>query len=135
MSNENNKIIIWRSISFGDIQQAGYNIEVSTDDLDPEKCKITSITKNGERISRRDLNEALVILGLKNNQHLHVEPETEHRTLGGSRYTGHRFTGEERSDEDWIKSGYASEEAYLATSKFGASMVQQAMRMQKGGDR
>lgn len=124
--------VVYRSLSFYDLERAGFKISVTKSTDDSEIYQIRSVSKGGTNINLRDFYKALYTLGIKNNHHLHVEPETEHVTLEGKRYSGHRVSGEERSDGEWIKSGFASEEAYLSNSKY-SDMVQHGMRMQRGG--
>ena len=125
--------IVYRSISFTDLYEAGYKISVVWDDI-LETLRVADIFKDGKQLTKKDLSEALHYLGLKDNKHLTLKGRCQHVRLNGKKTMNYRFIGEERSDSKWIKSGFASEEANLNSSKMGG-MLHDGMQMQRGGDR
>ena len=58
-----------------------------------------------------DLKSVLFDLGMDTNQHFELQPVTQHRNRLGKVVTCARYTGEERSDPEYLKSGMASREA------------------------
>ncbi len=134
------KNVVYRSISFSDLHKAGYQIEVEQKESvilngeEQERFQVTKVTKSGKPITNRQLMDALRFLGLKLNQYLHIVSIQEHVALDGKRTTCHRFLGEERSDTEWVKSGYASDEAFMSSSKY-EDMGAYAHKLANGGDR
>jgi hypothetical protein len=60
--------------------------------------------------SPQELQGVLYDLGMEVSQN-YERQVVEHRNRFGNLITGSRFVGAERIDDEWIKSGYASEEA------------------------
>lgn len=123
--------IVYRSISVTDLELAGFQILVKTED---EKLKVRRVFKDGEKVSLDVFYKGLYFLGLKLNKLLILEPQCYHVRLNGRPTDNYRFTGQERNDREWIDGGYASEEAILSSSRMGG-MVGGGMQMQRGGDR
>ena len=55
-----------------------------------------------------DLKSILFDLGMDTSKHFELQEVTQHRNRLGKVVTCGRYLGEERSDSDWLKSGYAS---------------------------
>lgn len=125
------KPTIYRSVSFLDLEKAGYKVTVR---VVGGMLKVKSAEKDGRMISLSELNKALKFLGLRINHRLSIEEKCEHIPISGGRYYGYRFLGEERGDQEWLKSGYASNEAKEVSSGMG-DMVYYLQRMRNGGDR
>lgn len=125
------KPIIYRSVSFLDLEKAGYKITVKHVD---SFVKVKTVEKDGRIISISDLNKALKFLGLRINHSLTIEDKCEHIPISGGRYYGYRFLGEERGDKEWLESGFASQEAKEVSSGM-KDMVSYLQRMRNGGDR
>ncbi len=123
--------IVYRSISMSDLERAGYQVLIKVVD---EKLYVERVFKDSKRLEIKEFHHGLFFLGLKINNLLILEPQCHHVKLNGQPTYNYRFTGQERNDEEWIKGGFASEEAILSSSRMG-DMVDDAMRMQKGGDR
>ena len=60
-------------------------------------------------------NQLLYKLGVDTSLHIEVI-ECQHRNLQGKVVEGKLFMGFERLDRDWCKSGFASLEAFIASS-------------------
>ena len=60
-------------------------------------------------------NQLLYKLGVDTALHIEVI-ECQHRNLQGKVVEGKLFMAFERLDRDWVKSGYASTEAFIASS-------------------
>lgn len=125
------KPVIYRSVSFHDLEQAGYKVTVR---MSGGFLKVKTVEKDGRIISLSELNKALKFLGLRINHRLSIEDKCEHIPISGGRYYGYRFLGEERGDKEWLKSGFASNEAKEVSSGMG-DMVHYLQRMRNGGDR
>ena len=123
--------IVYRSISVTDLEVAGYQILV---DISGDSLKVERIFNDGALVPLDTFYHGLYFLGLQINKHLVLEPQCHHVRLDGSPTDNYRFTGQERNDKEWLRGGYASEEAILSSSKMG-DMVKGGMQMQKGGDR
>lgn len=127
--------IVYRSISVTDLEQAGFQILLSSKSSTTESSlKVERVFKDGEVVSLDTFYQGLYFLGLQLNKLLILEPQCHHVRLDGTETDNYRFTGQERSDKEWLHSGYASEEAILSSSKM-KDMVKGGMQMQKGGDR
>lgn len=127
--------IVYRSISVTDLEQAGYEILLNAENSTSESSlKVERVFKDGEVVPLDKFYHGLYFLGLRVNKHLILEPQGLHVRSNGQQTDNYRFTGQERNDKEWLKSGYASEEAILSSSKMG-DMVRGGMQLQKGGDR
>lgn len=126
--------IVYRAISFTDLNMCGYEIEVEIvhEGIEETDYRVVAVKKDGNKQSLDDFYKAVYFLGIKDNEYLHVEQVSEHRTMNGRLTNAHRICGQERNDKQWIKSGYASEEAILSSSKM-KDMVHVGMHMQRGG--
>lgn len=73
--------------------------------IDPE-YNVNWLTENTDR-----LKGILFDLGLDTNLQFELQEVTQHRNRLNKVVTCRRFTGTERSDPEWLTSGYASREA------------------------
>ncbi len=117
---------VQRTISFTDLEDAGYNIIVHV--AEDETLYI-------EESQRHQIYKALKVLGIKINVHTSVEIQQvcHHRTMSGKETTNHRFLGLERTDREWLNSGYASDEVKVSRSKMG-DMSRQLHKLANGGE-
>lgn len=122
------KKAVQRSISFTDLQNAGYHIQLNEAGTG-EDYRVKMAESQPPEIFK-----ALKTLGLDVNEMITIQPECDHRTMGGKMTHNYRVTGRERVDKAWLRSGYASEEAQMADSRMGG-MAAQCNRLSNGGDR
>jgi len=115
--------IVYRRISFKDLEECGYSIGLMNDDgktiIDPLK-------------STSGIYEAINFLGVKTNSALEVQGRCQHVRISGKRVYGFSLIGEERNDREWLTGGFASEEVKLSTSKMG-DMLETVNRLKRGG--
>lgn len=123
--------IIYRTVSFTDLESVGYQIYLT---VDGDTLSVNKVTKHGQTIKVTDLFKALKFLGLRINHNLSFESKCEHVTISGKRTNNFRVVGEERGDDEWLKSGFASDEAKMNSSGM-KDMVSHIQRMSRGGDR
>lgn len=130
------------SVSFADLRQLGFEIEVSehTKNLASGKesisVKIESIKKSGSVIPRAEMTELLFYLGLNTRKggRWWVDYKKLHRPiLSNRKVIDYRFVGEERLDKDWLASGRASTEAHVFSSRM-SDMGRTLSKMERGGD-
>lgn len=108
------KSIIYKSLSFSDLESVGILVDVSRSSL---PLKVSSVTKNGDSIPIEELHNILYSVGISNNHYLEIQDVTTHRNLDNKVVEDYRFVGQERLDKVWLTSGYASDEVRMATSK------------------
>lgn len=117
------KQVVYRRISFVDLEDCGYTIGLMNDDgkivVDPLK-------------STSGVYDAIKYLGVKTNSALEIQGRCEHVRINGKRVFGYSFIGEERNDKEWLESGFASEEVRLNTSKMG-DMLETVNKLKRGG--
>lgn len=119
--------VIYTSISFTDLEQLGFTVDVR---LEGESYQITRIRRNGKTV---ELGTLLWSCGIIDNMFVNVD-KCEHLRVNGQRTINYRLTGEERFDDEWMKSGHASDERKLTSSSMG-DMVHYAKTLRNGGDR
>lgn len=122
------KHVIYRAMSFTDLEALGIKITLS--DLEGE-LEIASITHKGKSYSLQSL---LHQVGIRDNVFVHVSDKSTHVRATGQQTYNHRLVGEERNDRKWLMSGHASDEIQLASSKM-RDMSEQLSRLSSGGDR
>jgi hypothetical protein len=116
--------VVYKSVSFTDLE--AYGLELSI-----EGSKIESARYKGAVVSLESVYKVLFNLGVLNNKHLSVEEKANHRCQSTFLPTfNFRVVGEERKDKKWIRGGYASDEAKMASSRM-KDMVQQASNLSK----
>lgn len=100
-------------VSVAALQEVGFNLTVS------ENNTIESIEQDHQRISESQFAEILHQVGMdtKNHKFIVIGPERHRYGDNPKIHFTHRLMGCERLDKDWIESGNASLEAYLASSK------------------
>lgn len=87
--------------------------------------------KSGTPEEKLRLKTMLYHLGMDVSLPCELQEVTTHRLWDKSIYTGNRYVGLERTDKEWLSSGYASLEAKLA-AKGDWSMVEELNNMRKG---
>lgn len=106
------------AISLSDLEKAGYEVEVSTsyDKDGAEVYSIHALKLNRVPCKLAELDKALHYLGMDNKVAYNVTEGVEHLDRSGKRVKNRRIVGTERHDKKWLQSGFASEEAKLASS-------------------
>lgn len=141
MNNNNQKKRPIRTVSFADLEHLGFTILVQefTKELDNghEKpaVKVVRADKNGIPCSRQDMQELLYSFGIDTKGcKWWVVPKTTHRCMHTKEPVyNYRYMGYERLDPVWVRSGLASEEAIMRSSRMG-DMVETTNKMKRGGD-
>jgi hypothetical protein len=72
---------------------------------------VPNFTYDFVQSNRKEFLNILYELGLDVNQGLETQENIQHKALDGTVVQCDRYLGNERTDEKWIKSGYASREA------------------------
>lgn len=99
-------------ISLAAFRLLGYGVDVSEDKTD------LVLTKGGRILPPAEVSNILYSLGVDTNLPTTISGPEPHR-LGESPkiYIDYRVVGIERSDSVWIRSGNASDEAFMASCK------------------
>ncbi len=106
---------------------------ISMQDLHEFDNSITEMYLQQHKDGVKALSEVLWMLGLDTNQPFEHQVNT-HRSMLINRvppvdYTGSRFVGYERTDKEWLESGFASQEA---KDKASGSKLVAALYQSKG---
>lgn len=117
------KAIVYRRISFVDLEECGYSIGL---------LKNNDATLIDPLNSTEGIFEAIYTLGVMNNHYLEIQGPNTHRRLTGERANSYSIVGEERNDKEWLKSGWASDERKMTSSKMG-DMLEAATMLGRGG--
>ncbi len=122
---------VLRAISFTDLKSVGIELDVEEGE---EFIRILGATKDGKPLDlNKGLKNILYQLGVIYDGNSTVEPKSTHRRINGKVTENYRITGKERTDRKWLTSGYASEEAKMASSRM-KDMVAHTQRLSRGGD-
>lgn len=122
--------VVYRPISFQDLALAGIQLTVQNIE---GILKVTKITKYGKRLDLDKLPDMLYTLGIVRDHNLEIQDKCQHRTISGKIVEDYRFVGKERNDKEWLKSGYASEEAKISSSKM-KDMNSHLRKLSRGGE-
>jgi len=127
-------------VSFYDLENLGFDVYVQEfnkqkpDGSQDTAVKVVKVTKEGGEFSKQDMKDFLYILGIDTyDSTFWVTPKKKHRALSSEQPVYHyRYMGYERKDEQWLKSGRASQEAIMYASNM-PDMSEQAHKMRHGG--
>lgn len=123
--------IVYKSISFSDLRESGLELDIQSNG---DSYRIVGGKYKGKRVDTEDIYKALNLLGIRDNHFVEVMSVSEHINSKGIRVKDYRVVGQERSDKKWIASGFASDEAKMASCKM-KDMVGYASQLSNGGDR
>lgn len=76
--------------------------------------------------NKEDFYKLLYQFGMDTNSIVDTQEDVTHKDRTGRLVTCHRYVGQERYDQEWIKSGYASREAIDKSS--GSSLLNDLYR-------
>lgn len=93
-----------------------YSLSVS-DLMLLEDYRNIAICGKTEDEQRKDVEKILFHNGMDTKQYYELTDSVYHRNLQNEVVFCPRYEGQERLDEQWIKSGYASLDAIIASSK------------------
>ena len=122
--------VVRHQISYVDLSNIGWFVHFDRED----KYKVTCASLNGVEMKVSDLYDTLENLGLKMGT-IDIAL-TEHRPLTSKAIQyGYVFVGQERTDDVWLKSGYASEAVMeVMTESNMSDMDVQIEKLKNGGD-
>ena len=120
---------VYKAVSFADLEKVGLTFELSQNS--GGDLKVTKIHKDGVQAPISRLKSVLRVFVISPDHKVGVTPKQAHRCSQGLLVNTHRFLGTERQDKDWLKSGFASDEAKLASSKM-KDMVSQTQKLYGG---
>lgn len=99
-------------ISLAAFRLLGYNVDVSDDKT------VLTITKDGRTLPPEEVSNILYSLGVDIDRPTEISGPEPHRLGNNPKvYIDYRVLGTERSDMSWIRSGNASDEAFMASCK------------------
>lgn len=107
-----------QSISYADLRTQGWQVSFEYRGMQDEvrQYKVHNVLLNHVKKSVEDLKEALFTLGVDTKEsHLGVDYRP-HRSLTSGKVEDYRFFAPERTDTEWLNSGYASMEVKAITS-------------------